>query len=64
MASNAYDPRKLAETEFAGELQEFCGPALAPNDPQLEPRERRGRPASPFRVPESEEGNEPSNRPD
>ena len=39
------NPRHQPETEFHGELQEFSGPALDPNDPSLEPRVRKGRPA-------------------
>jgi hypothetical protein len=38
--------RKHPETELHGDLQSFCGPALLPNDPSLEPRVRRGRPAA------------------
>jgi hypothetical protein len=37
-------PQHQPETEFHGILQEFSGPALAPDDPSLEPRERKGRP--------------------
>jgi hypothetical protein len=33
------------ETEFIGELQVFSGRVLSPDDPSLEPRERKGRPA-------------------
>jgi hypothetical protein len=33
------------ETEFIGELQEFTGTFISPDDPSLEPRERKGRPA-------------------
>jgi hypothetical protein len=45
MSSNASNPHHQPETEFQGELQEFSGPALAPDDPSLEPRVRKGRPA-------------------
>ncbi len=38
-------PPHQPETEFTGDLQVFSGLALAPNDPSLEPRERKGRPA-------------------
>jgi hypothetical protein len=38
------NPLHQPETEFHGELQEFSGQALAPDDPTLERRERRGRP--------------------
>jgi len=38
------NPQHQAETEFTGELQEFSGPALSPDDPSLEPRVRAGRP--------------------
>jgi hypothetical protein len=40
------NPLHLAETEFQGELQVFSGPALEPDDPSLETRERTGRPES------------------
>jgi hypothetical protein len=45
MGSKAPNPRHQQETEFTGELQEFSGPALSPDDPSLEPRVRRARPA-------------------
>ena len=38
-------PRHQRETEFHGEIQVFSGPALAPDDPRLEPRVRKGRPS-------------------
>ena len=38
-------PTHQPETEFIGELQEFSGTFLSPDDPNLEPRERKGRPA-------------------
>ena len=41
---NARNPLHQPQTEFIGELQEFEGEALNPNDPRLEPRVRRGRP--------------------
>jgi hypothetical protein len=44
MNSNATNPHHQPETEFTGELQEFTGPALSPDDPSLEPRVRKGRP--------------------
>jgi len=44
MNSNALNPLHQCETEFHGEIQEFSGPALAPDDPTLEPRVRKGRP--------------------
>jgi hypothetical protein len=37
-------PHHQPETLFTGELQEFSGTLLAPDDPSLEPRVRRGRP--------------------
>jgi hypothetical protein len=37
-------PPQQQETEWHGELQRFSGPALAPDDPNLEPRVRQGRP--------------------
>ncbi len=45
MNPNATNPLHQPETEFHGELQVFSGPALAPEDPSLEPRIRKGRPA-------------------
>ena len=45
MHPDTANPLHQPETEFDGELQEFSGPALAPDDPSLEPRVRRGRPA-------------------
>jgi len=41
------NPRHQPETEFSGEIQVFSGPALSPDDPTLEPRERKGRPTNP-----------------
>jgi hypothetical protein len=46
MNSTPQKPHDQPETEFHGELQEFSGPALAPDDPCLGPRERKGRPGS------------------
>jgi hypothetical protein len=45
MNPNAANPLHQPETEFDGELQVFSGPALTPDDPSLEPRVRKGRPA-------------------
>jgi len=45
MNPNPISPLHQPETEFLGELQVFSGPALAPDDPSLEPRVRTGRPA-------------------
>jgi len=45
MAAKSPPPRHQPETEFTGELQEFSGLALSPDDPRLEPRVRRARPA-------------------
>ena len=45
MNPNTTNPLHQPETEFQGELQVFSGPALAPDDPTLEPRVRKGRPA-------------------
>ena len=39
-------PPNLPETEFVGERQEFSSEALAPDDPRLEPRDRKGRPVA------------------
>lgn len=38
-------PMHQPDTEFTGDLQVFTGFALSPDDPSLEPRERKGRPA-------------------
>jgi hypothetical protein len=45
MDANSKRPMHQPETEFIGELQLFEGEALPPDDPSLEPRIRRGRPA-------------------
>jgi hypothetical protein len=45
MNPNATNPLHQLETEFRGEVQAFSGPALAPDNPSLEPRVRKGRPA-------------------
>ena len=45
MTPNTPRPLHQPETEFVGELQEFTGTFLPPDDPSLEPRERKGRPA-------------------
>ena len=45
MNPTATNPLHQPETEFQGDLQVFSGPALAPDDPSLEPRVRKGRPA-------------------
>jgi hypothetical protein len=39
------NPHHQPETECTAEVQEFSGPALSPDDPSLEPRVRKGRPA-------------------
>ena len=51
MDANSKRPMHQAETEFIGELQEFTGTVVAPDDPSLEPRERKGRPADRKRDP-------------
>ena len=38
-------PPHQPDTEFTGDLQVFSGQALSPDDPSLEPRVRKGRPA-------------------
>ena len=45
MDANSKRPMHQPETEFIGILQEFTVEALPPDDPSLEPRERKGRPA-------------------
>ena len=40
------NPLHQPETEFNGEFQVFSGPALAPDDPILEPRLRKRRPGT------------------
>ena len=47
MNPDAINPLHQPETEFQGEVQVFSGPALAPDNPSLEPRVRRRRPAGP-----------------
>ena len=44
---NADSPRPMhqPETEFIGELQVFTMTVVSPDDPSLEPRDRKGRPA-------------------
>jgi len=44
MTPISINPLHQRETEFTGETQVFSGPALLPDDPSLEPRERKGRP--------------------
>ena len=51
-------PPNLPETEFNGDLQVFTVDAVLPDDPRLEPRVRKGRPADRV-VPESERVVEP-----
>ena len=45
MNADSKKPPHQPDTEFTGELQEFTVQALQPDDPLLEPRVRRGRPA-------------------
>jgi hypothetical protein len=45
MNSDPKKPQHQANTEFAGERYEFESEALLPDDPRLEPRIRKGRPA-------------------
>lgn len=47
MNDHSKKPSHQPETEFTGELQEFTLQALPPDDPRLEPRIRKGRPADP-----------------
>ena len=44
MHADPNTPAKHPETELHSDLQSFCGPALLPDHPGLEPRVRRGRP--------------------
>lgn len=45
MDANSKRPMHQPETEFVGELQEFTMTVVPPDDPSLEPRVRKGRPA-------------------
>jgi hypothetical protein len=54
MTPNTTNSRHQPETEFTGEVQIFSGSALSPDDPSLEPRERKGRPTDVERRPASE----------
>ena len=45
MNADSERPMHQPETEFIGELQVFIMPVVSPDDPSLEPRERKGRPA-------------------
>ncbi|MCI0637963.1 MAG: hypothetical protein L0Y72_23690 [Gemmataceae bacterium] len=60
MHNNPTNSKQQPETEWHGELQKFCGPALLPDDANLEPRVRRGRPADTKRdsTAEKDAGNE------
>ena len=62
MNTNKRHPEEQMETELHGDLQEFRGPALSPNDPSIEPRVRRGRPVrrKPGQAPANDPGSEPS----
>ncbi len=51
MDANTKRPMHQPETEFIGEYHEFVVQALAPDDPSLEPRIRKGRPADRKRDP-------------
>jgi hypothetical protein len=54
MTPHSANPRHQPETEFTGEVQVFSGPALSPDDPSLEPRQRKGRPTDAERRPATE----------
>ena len=54
MTPSSANPHHQPETKFTGELQVFSGPALSPDDPRLEPRERKGRPADAENSPATE----------
>ena len=45
LSPNSPWPVHQPETEFIGEVQEFSGNFLPADDPGLEPRMRKGRPA-------------------
>ena len=51
MTADSKKPPHQPETESGAELVEFTLEALAPDDPRLEPRIRRGRPADRKRDP-------------
>ncbi len=55
MNQKASNPLHQPETEFNGDFQVFSGPALAPDDPLLEPRVRKGRPGAAERHSSAEE---------
>jgi hypothetical protein len=55
------NPLHLPETEFTGELQEFSGQALAPDDPRVEQRVRKGRPADREQPPSTDTTSTPPN---
>lgn len=57
MNAQPNQPKQQQNTEWHGEVQRFSGPAVSPDDPSLEPRVRRGRPAATQRetVSESDE---------
>ena len=42
---NKPNPLHQKETEWHGSFQEFTATVVSPDDPSLEPRVRRGRPA-------------------
>jgi hypothetical protein len=58
MSAKPTKPQHQPETGFTGELQEFCGPAVAPDDPGLEPRVRRGGSTDPERASANREDTE------
>jgi hypothetical protein len=60
MDADTKQPPIEPETEFTGDLQVFSGFALSPDDPSLEPRERKGRPADrQFRMDDGRRPNKP-----
>jgi hypothetical protein len=61
MTPRSANPSHQAETEFTGEVQVFSGPARSPDDPSLEPRERKRKPTDAERRPATETGDTQEN---
>ena len=54
MNTESKRPPNLPETKFIGEIQEFSSEVFTADDPRLEPRVRKGRPADRLRGPYDE----------